>query len=417
LSVRRSRSTRPPSLAALGVPAFRLFLAQDLLGRIGLWGFELALAWIVLEQTGSGVAVALVQTAIVLPMPLSMLLAGSLTDRFGPRRPMTAGWAVSTGVVLVTLVLLAAGSAGVPVILGLMVLLGLGFGLYVVPAQICVGRSVPPPLVADALGLTWLGFGTAQVIGAPLGGTVLQVAGSTVALGVSAAACAAAALVSLALPDLPGPDTKAGNLWGDAVASASVLRRSRRIRGVVLLGCATAAFVSSNVAVAPLVARNLLTGDASAMGIMLACGGAGAITSALCVGRLGRRIGRGRLLVGSLGLGGLAVAGLGISHVTAVSAALAAVVSASTVAFTATAVLVIQAATPVRLRGRTVALYNAPFYTILPAVEAAAGSLSDTAGVGSVLTGFGLTALGVAGGAAVLAAGRIRSGVSGVRSA
>jgi MFS family permease len=165
---------------------------------------------------------------------------------------------------------------------------------------------------------------------------------------------------------------------------------------VVVLGSTSAMFVYCYLAVTPLVVRQLIGGGAPRLGLLTAAGGAGAIVAALLMDSVGRRVGRARLLLVSLATSGLAVIGLGVSHVAILSLAIAFALSASTVTFTANAVLLLQAGSDVAIRGRVLALYNGVFYVLLPVSEALAGWSSDRIGVTAVLASVGTVAAIVA---------------------
>ena len=370
-------------LAALGEPAFRRFLLEDAIGGSGLFVLQISLAWTVLQRTGSGAIVGLLQTALLLPIPLAIVVAGSLTDRFGPRRLMIGAWFAMGAVSAAFALMNALGALDVPAVLVLMAILGFFDGMYVVPSQVLVGRAVDPRLMANAIGLSSLTVGIGRVIGGPLGGIALAALGPTRALAIAAVTCAVAGSVCTRLPELAGFGGRTVRPWEDVGGTLEWIRGSRPSLLVVLLGCAAAAFVYCYLAVTPLVVRDLLHGGSAELGLLTAAGGVGAIAAAVSMDWLGKRLGRARLLLAALVAGGLSVAFAGL-------------VSGSTVTFTATAILLLQATAPARVRGRTLAVYNALFYAVLPVSEASAGAASDRLGVGAVLIGAGILAIGAA---------------------
>ena len=95
---------------ALEYAPFRYFIASMLCATSGIFIFNAALGWYVLEVTGSAAAVGLVFSVSGLPILLLMPQAGVLTDRFGSRAMLIANF-VALAVVGVIFGLVALGSA------------------------------------------------------------------------------------------------------------------------------------------------------------------------------------------------------------------------------------------------------------------------------------------------------------------
>src|SRR5262245_58228791 len=69
---------------------FRLFFAGQLVSQAGTWMQSVAIAWVVLQMTGSGVALGLVTAAEFLPILLIGAWAGVVADRVDHHRMMLA---------------------------------------------------------------------------------------------------------------------------------------------------------------------------------------------------------------------------------------------------------------------------------------------------------------------------------------
>src|SRR5262249_45252141 len=96
--------------SVLRISNFRLLWIGEGISLLGDQFYMIALPWLVLQLTGSGLAVGTVLALAGIPRALFMLIGGALTDRFTPRTLML-------GSNLVRLVLVS--------ILALLVLLGL----------------------------------------------------------------------------------------------------------------------------------------------------------------------------------------------------------------------------------------------------------------------------------------------------
>jgi EmrB/QacA subfamily drug resistance transporter len=127
---------------------------------------------------------------------------GRLSDRFGRRAPAVSG-ALLMAAALGALAGLSAGAA-VPVMAGLLGVVGLGFGLSGSPRQAAALEVVAPNAVGMAAGTYFTGRYLGGVLGAMLAGTVLAggVDSASVGLGfvVLAAVAVAVAVVSVGLP-------------------------------------------------------------------------------------------------------------------------------------------------------------------------------------------------------------------------
>jgi MFS family permease len=373
------------ALPSIRVAAFRRFLLEDSLAGSGLWILQIALAWTILDRTGSGTVVGLVQTAELLPIPLAIALGGILTDRFGPRRLMYVSWTIPGAVAAAYALTASQGLLSVPLALALMLVSGFFIGLYVVPAQVYVARCVEPSTMAHAIGFSQVTIGVGRVMGGAAAGVALALAGRSNSFLLAAAAFISAAAVCMSMPDISGAETHIGNVWKGLGRGFRAVVESKTMTAVTVLGSVSALFIYSYLAVTPLVVRHLIGGGAARLGMLTAAGGIGAIIAALLMDAVGRSIGRGRLLAWSLGVAGLAVVCLGASRIAVVSLLIAVVLSASTVTFSATSVLLLQASSDLRVRGRVLGLFNGLFYVLLPLSGGLAGFSSDRVGVTTVL--------------------------------
>ncbi|MBL8166452.1 MAG: MFS transporter [Anaerolineae bacterium] len=83
-------AARPSLLSALSLRDFRLVWLGEGVSLLGDQIYLVAVPWLTLQLTGSGLALGLVSAATALPRAIFMLLGGAVTDRFSPRRVMLA---------------------------------------------------------------------------------------------------------------------------------------------------------------------------------------------------------------------------------------------------------------------------------------------------------------------------------------
>src|SRR4051812_40718725 len=69
---------------------FRLLWIGETISLLGDQFYLVALAWLVVQQTGSGLALGTIMMAAGIPRVLFMLIGGVMTDRLSPRMLMLA---------------------------------------------------------------------------------------------------------------------------------------------------------------------------------------------------------------------------------------------------------------------------------------------------------------------------------------
>lgn len=384
------------NLQPLRVAGYRSFLLVSLLAGLSLWVYQPSVEWIILRQTGSTAAVGFLQTVMILPIALASIPSGVLADRIGPRRMLATSLLGMASVVAIVGVLGATNQLTFEVAVVMTFMLGVFDGLYPVPAQLILTRLVEPPLLGAAIGLSMLTSGVSRLIGAPLGGSLLQVAGPGPAFLPAALGLLVGAALVISIPLLRPEERTAGALGlRDVGDSVRWMAREPGAIAVTVLGVAAAVFVLAAGALTPTVTRDLLHGGSSTLGLLNGAGGIGAILSAVAMEPLGRRFGRGRLLVASILGSAAGVAALGFSTVLEVSAVLTLLVAFCSMAFLGVSSLLLQTIAPPRMRGRALALYGFAFYGLLPIATSTVGVFADAFGVTAVLVAMGGLAVAI----------------------
>jgi MFS family permease len=278
----------------------RLFLTLWLASLVGNFGNAIqgvGAAWLMTSLDGRADRVALVQTAIQLPIMLLALVGGAVADLYDRRRVMLAA---QTGIALMSalLALLAWEGLVTPwLLLTLTLALGVGTAFYNPAAQASLGATVPRPELAGAASLQILGFNVARTLGPALGGALVAFGGAVAAFVVNAFACLAAALI-LAVWRLPAPAVPSSRQRvHHAIAEGlrCVLDRPP-LRAVMVRALAFTLAGAAIWALMPLVARDLTGGGARAFGLLLAALGLGAVLGAAVSHAVRRRFSQEAIL-------------------------------------------------------------------------------------------------------------------------
>src|SRR5579862_645442 len=192
-------------LPGAGLPAlrsrnFRLYLSGQLISLSGTAAQQVGVSWLIYQLSGSselvGFGVLLQQLPIVLLAPLG----GALADRFDRRAVLLATQAAGLLQSLALGLLALRGAAGVPLILGLSLLLGLVNCVDVPARQSIVARLLDHPQhIRNAVALNAASLHLSRLLGAAVAAVALARLGASACFLFNAISYVAAIAVLLRL--------------------------------------------------------------------------------------------------------------------------------------------------------------------------------------------------------------------------
>lgn len=274
-------------LAPLRTPLFLRIWIASVLSNLGFLFLSVGTAWEMTALTPAAGMVALVQTALMLPMTLLSIPAGAIADMYDRRKIALAALALSMLSSATLAILTFMGEASPWMLLGFCALAGTGMTLFNPAWQASVGEQVPREMLGQAVALNSISFNIARSFGPALGGVILAIAGA----GVTFASTAASYLPMFGVMYLwrrtPVPSRLPPERIDRAVsAGVRYVLHSPQVR-VVLVRTFCFGFGGSVIsALLPLVTRDLLHGSAEIYGLMLGTYGVGAVVGAVCLNRL-----------------------------------------------------------------------------------------------------------------------------------
>jgi MFS family permease len=175
------------SFATLRHPAFRLLLSGRTLSTLGNTIAPIALAFAVLDLTGSVTDLGLVVGVRTLVNVVFLLFGGVLADRL-PRHLMMVGASVLAAVTQGTVAaLVLTHTATVPLLIALSAANGMVSALTMPASAAILPQTVPPDERQQANALNRLFFNAAAVVGAPVGGAIVATVGPGWGIAVDAA--------------------------------------------------------------------------------------------------------------------------------------------------------------------------------------------------------------------------------------
>jgi MFS family permease len=388
----------PSALAPLARPVFRALWIAALVSNVGYWMQSVGAVWQVGSEGGSAAQVALVQTAVSLPVVLLALPAGAAADVFDRRRLLltTQSWMLLAAAALCGATVL--GAASPAVVLALTFLLGLGNAANAPAWQATIPELVGGRLLAPAVALNSAGFNIGRAVGPALGGLVVAAAGPAAVFGLNAVSFLGVLAVLWRWRRRPQDELGAGErVLGAIGAGVRYVRFAPPLRAVLVR---TALFIlpaSALWALLPVVARGRLGMDATGFGLLLGALGIGSVLGAVLLPRLRQAIPIDARVVAGTCLFALATVALAVLG-SPVGVWLAMVAAGlAWLAILTSLNVAVQTAVPRWVRARALAVYLLVFQGGLATGSAlwgvAAGRLGERTALLAAAAAFGLGVL------------------------
>ncbi len=345
--------------APLRERTFATIWTASLLSNFGQLILGVGAAWDMKQMTGSPSMVALVQTAMMVPLMLVALPAGALADMFDRRKIAMAGLGVSM-VCAATLTLLAFSGLTSPwLLLAFCTFIGAGVALYSPAWQASISEQVEPDQMPSAVALGTISYNVARSFGPALGGLIVLAAGAKAAFAINAA-CYLPLFIAFYLwqrkhtPSRLPPE----RIDRAIVSGARYALHSPSIRKVLVRSMVFGLAGASVAALGPLIASELLHGDASTFGLLLGASGVGAVVGALFVTPLRDRFGTENAVRVCAILSGLALVGTGYSTSLMISCALLFITGGTSILTIALLNVSIQMSVPRWVTARALSLFS-----------------------------------------------------------
>ena len=274
-------------LALLRDPSFARVFAARSISTFGTSMAPVALPFAVLEDLGGSPGdVGLVIAAGAAAQVAVQLFGGALADRGSRKRQMVGADGVAALAEGAVAALLLTGSASLPLVLALQMLMGACFGLHHPASVGLVPLVVPRERLQAANALLALANSTALGLGAATGGLVAARFGAGAALAVDAASFAASALLVAGVRAGPQARGAAASLWQDLRAGWHEFTSHRWLWSIVLqFTVMTIGWFGTFTVIGPIVAMRSL-GGAEAWGLIAAAFGFGLVAGGTLMLRL-----------------------------------------------------------------------------------------------------------------------------------
>lgn len=279
----------PALLRPLRLRDFRLIFAGETISVLGDQFHFVALAWLALQLTGSGLALGTVLMTAAIPRAVFVLVGGAFSDRFSPRTLILVSNVIRGVVVGVVAALVVTGNAELWHLYVLAAIFGIVDAFFYPALNTIIPMVVPGRMLAPANAVIQ---GSAQImglIGPALAGAFIALLQTGPAFVIDAASFGVAALaVFLVRGGRRATSSSSGERENVLASIGSGLRvawADPAVRGtVVLIAAVNLAFTGPTSVGLAWLADNRFDGGSAAFGFLFAAWGGGALIGAVVGG-------------------------------------------------------------------------------------------------------------------------------------
>ena len=372
--------------APLRHTVFRRIWLASLVSNLGLLIQGVGAAWAMTQMTSSADKVALVQTALMLPIMLISMPAGAIADMHDRRIVALVSLSIALVGATALSVLAWLGLVTPEILLAFCFIVGSGMALFGPAWQSSVSEQVPAETLPSAVALNGISYNIARSFGPAIGGIVVATAGAVAAFAINAVLYIPLLVVLFLWRRTSEPSRLPRERLNRAIVSGvRYIANSPSIRIVLARTLVTGVIGGSVSALMPLVARDLLHGGAQTYGIMLGAFGVGAVIGALNIGELRKRMsGEAAVRACTLAMAG-AIAAVALSRQPVLTAAALVVAGAVWMLAVALFNIGVQLSAPRWVAGRSLAAFQAAIAGGIAIGSWGWGRLTDAAGVETAL--------------------------------
>ncbi|WP_312596813.1 MFS transporter [Brevundimonas sp.] len=353
--------TRQDALTApLRIAVFRRIWLASLISNFGIMILGVGAAWTMSRLTNDAQMVALVQTALMLPIMILALPAGALSDMFDRRLVSIAALSISLTGAIGLCVITVAGLLTPTALLVSCFVVGSGMAVFSPAWQASVSEQVPSKALPSAIALNGISYNLARSVGPAIGGAIVGVFGAVIAFAANALFYIPLLIVLVFWkrslePARLAPET----FWRAVISGLRFVRYSPSNRRFVVRTMVFGLLGGVVPALTPLITRDLLFGGASVYGLLLGGFGLGAVFGALIMPWMRRRFSTEHSSRNSAGAMGAAILAIAVSRnefVTLFAFVVAGIAWTNVLTLYSVA---IQMAAPCWVAGRALAIFQA----------------------------------------------------------
>lgn len=338
---------------------FRNIWTASVFSYFGHLILGVGVAWEMTRLTDSPTMVALTQTALMMPYMLVAMMAGAVADMFDRRliALFSLAFAIIASATLTTLAFIGITTPWMLLIFTVMI--GCGVAFYSPSWQASIPEQVPKEQLPAAIGLGSVAYNVARSAGPALGGVIVMAFGANYAFAVNSIFYIPL-FITFYLWHRPAvasrlPPERIGRALVSGVRYA---KHSSPIKRALLRSFLVCICIASANALAPLIARDILGGEADIYGLLLGVSGVGAVCAGLAVSHLRSLASTERLLKILALTGAVALLVVGMSRSMLLTCAGLFVASGASILVVSLLNVTVQMSTPRWVMARALSMYQ-----------------------------------------------------------
>lgn len=350
---------------SLHVRNYRLYFVGQVISFSGTWMQIVAQSWLVLQLTGSSVALGFTTALQFMPMLLAGAWGGVIADRYDKRRLLMWTQAASGALAAILGALVAADLVELWMVYVLALLLGCVTVVDNPTRQSFVMEMVGREDLTNAVGLNSTIFTSARVVGPAVAGVLIAAVGVAPCFFLNAASFAAVIVALRAMdPDMLHRSAPPVRSRGQLREGLRYVWAREELRSPLLLMAVVGTLAFNFRVLLPVMAARTWHGGAGIFGALSAFMGAGTVVGALAAAS--RRRPTQPMLMGSALLYGVLIVVAGLAPTLPLELAALVPMGAAGIAFVSTANSTLQLSSSDAMRGRVMALYAVVFLGSTP---------------------------------------------------
>lgn len=368
------------------------------MSRLGDSLYRVALAWWVLEKTGSATAMGTVLVFAFLPQLLFLLAGGVVVDRFSRLRVMLVSDILSGILVTIVAALAFAGRLELWHVYLVSGIFGFVSAFFEPAYAAAIPDITPAELLTSANALTGLGAQLVGVVGPAIGAALVQVFGTSTAFAVNAGSFFVSAAWLIGLPVLSSHQAGAPrtSILGDIRDGFSTVGRTPWLWiTIVVFSLINITSGGPRSVALPFLVRDTLGADVGVLGTIYGATALGGLVAAVWLGRAVTWRHRGWWAYGATMVGGLMTLLLGLPigvwGMVPASFVFGATMSVFSLIWTNT----VQELVPRERLGRVVSVDMLGSFVLLPVGLGITGWMTDLLGAPVVFVVGGLSTIGL----------------------
>lgn len=275
---------------------FRLLFAGNTVSLLGDQFYFVAFPWLVLQQTGSSIAMGATMAAGAVPRSLLMLLGGAVSDRVSPRKIMLTAAALRCGLVAVLGLLIWVNSLQTWQLYALAALFGAADAFDVPAAGALMPALVEPEQMVGASSAMQISTQFATIAGPFPAGFVVKMFGVAYAFWIDAMSFLFVIAALIRLPDPVFAPVEKKLIWHAMLDGLRYVGKDKPLRLLMGMAIVMNLCLAGPMSLGLVFLAQMKFGSPAFLGIALSALAAGALCGAVLAGwwRIRRR---GRLIL------------------------------------------------------------------------------------------------------------------------